>query len=177
MRSTTLETERLRLRPFTLDDLPAHARLYADPDVTKWIADGPFLGAAAGERSERAVRRFVAHWREHGFGVWAIEERATGRVIGQCGLNTLELDETLEPREVEILWALERASWERGYGTEAAKAALAYAFDVVGLDRIVALARPQNGPSRRIMDKLGLRWEKDVAAFGAPAVYYAIDRR
>jgi ribosomal-protein-alanine N-acetyltransferase len=167
---TTLETARLRLRPFTLDDLSAHARLYADPDVTRWIADGPFLGAAAKERSERAVRRFVTHWRDHGFGVWAVEERATGRLIGQCGLNTLDSG------EVEILWALERPAWGHGYGTEAAKAALAYAFDVVGLDRVVALARPQNGPSRRIMDKLGLRWEKEVDAFGAPAVYYAIER-
>ena len=167
---TTLETERLRLRPFTTNDLEAHARLYADPDVTRWIGDGPFLGPAARERSERTVRRFVAHWREHGFGVWAVEERASGRVIGQCGLNMLETG------EVEILWALERGSWERGYGTEAARAALAYAFDVVRLDRVIALARPQNGPSRRIMDKLGLRWEKDVDAFGAAAVYYAIDR-
>jgi ribosomal-protein-alanine N-acetyltransferase len=165
-----LETERLRLRPFTTADLDAHARLYADPDVTRWISDGPFLGAAARERSERTVRRFIAHWQEHGFGVWAVEERASGIVIGQCGLNTLDTG------EVEILWALERAAWDHGYGTEAARAALAYAFDTIGLERIIALARPQNGPSRRIMDKLGLRWEKDVQAFGAPAVYYAIDR-
>jgi ribosomal-protein-alanine N-acetyltransferase len=168
--TTTIETARLRLRPFTLDDLDAHARLYAAPEVTRWLADGPWIGPAAHERSERTVRRFVAHWREHGFGVWAVEERASGRVIGQCGLNRLDSG------EIEILWALEPATWERGYGTEAAKAALVYAFDVLRLDRVVALARPQNGPSRRIMDKLGLRWERDVDAFGAPAVYYAIDR-
>jgi [ribosomal protein S5]-alanine N-acetyltransferase len=178
-------TPRLRLRPFTLDDLPAHADLYADPEVTRWIADGPFLGAAARERSDRAVRRFVEHWRTHGFGVWAVEERESGRFLGQCGLNTLPGGQTRshapERRaaapEIEILWALERGAWGRGLATEAARAALDHAFDVVGLDRVVALARPTNGRSRRIMEKLGMAWEKTVEAFGGPAVYYVIERR
>lgn len=165
---SALDTDRLRLRPFTLDDLDAHARLYADPDVTRWLSDGPWPGPLARERSERAVRRFIAHWDDHGYGVWAVEERASGAFLGQCGLNTLDND------EVEILWALEPRAWGNGFATEAARAALAWAFDVVGLDRIVALARPENGPSRRIMDELGMRWEKDVDAFGKPAVYYSI---
>jgi ribosomal-protein-alanine N-acetyltransferase len=165
---TTLDTERLRLRPFMLDDLDAHARLYADPDITRWLSDGPWPGPLARERSERAVRRFVAHWDDHGYGVWAVEDRAAGVFLGQCGLNTLDND------DVEILWALEQRTWGNGFATEAARAALAYAFDVVGLDRVVALARPENGPSRRIMDKLGMRWEKDVDAFGRAAVYYSI---
>jgi ribosomal-protein-alanine N-acetyltransferase len=167
---TTLETPRLRLRPFTLDDLGAHASLYADPEITRWLSDGPWHGDAARERSERAVRRFVSHWSACGYGVWAVEERATGRFLGQCGLNTLP------GGEVEILWAIAREAWGRGLASEAARAALDYAFGVVGLERVIALARPQNGPSRRIMVKLGMRWEKDVEAFGAPAVYYAIER-
>lgn len=166
---TELTTERLRLRPFMAEHGEPHARLYADPEITKWLSDGPWPGPEARARSERAVRRFMAHWRDYGYGVWAVEDRATGRFFGQCGLNTLESD------EVEILWALEQRAWGNGYATEAARAALAYGFDVVRLDRIVALARPQNGPSRRIMDKLGMRWEKDVDAFGRPAVYYAVD--
>lgn len=166
-----VDTARLRLRPFTLADRAAHAALYADPEVTRWIADGPFAAEAARARSERAVRRFVRHWRTRGFGVFAVEERATGAVIGQCGLNTLDTG------EVEILWALVRAAWGRGLGREAAAAALAWAFDVAGLDRVVALARPQNGPSRRIMDALGMRWERDVEAYDRPAVFYAIERR
>ena len=167
----TLATARLTLRPFTEDDFAAHARLYADPEITRWLSDGPWLGPAARERSERAVRRFIAHWLDRGYGVWAVEERTSARFLGQCGLNTIDED------EVEILWALEQSAWGHGFATEAARAALAYAFDVVGLDRVVALARPENGPSRRIMDKLGMRWEKDVDAFGRPAVYYAVDAR
>jgi ribosomal-protein-alanine N-acetyltransferase len=169
---TRLTTERLTLRPFTLDDLPQHARLYEDPEITRWLGDGPWIGEQARARSERAVRRFVSHWADHGFGVWAVEERSSGRFLGQCGFNTLE--NTLGTGEVEILWALDQRAWGFGYATEAARAALAYGFDVVGLDRVVALARPQNGPSRRIMDKLGMRWEKELDVFGAPAVYYAV---
>jgi ribosomal-protein-alanine N-acetyltransferase len=167
-----LQTGRLTLRPFTLDDFEWHGRLYDDPEVTRWLGDGPWLGPLARERSERAVRCFIAHWDDHGFGVWAVEERRSGRFIGQCGLNTL--DRTLGTAEVEILWALEQPAWGFGYATEAARAALAYAFDVVRLDRIVALARPQNGPSRRIMDKLGMRWEREIDLLGGPAVYYAV---
>lgn len=165
-----LDTARLHLRPFTLDDLDAHARLYADPEITRWLSDGPWFGDLARERSERAVRRFVSHWKACGYGVWAVEDRATGRFLGQCGLNTLP------GGEVEILWAIERDAWGQGFASEAAHAALGYAFVVVGLERVIALVRPQNGPSRRIMDKLGMRWEKDVEAFGAPAVVCAVER-
>jgi RimJ/RimL family protein N-acetyltransferase len=171
---SVLDTPRLTLRPFTLADGEAHARLYADPEVTRWIADGPFVGSHARERSERALHRFVEHWKKHGFGVWAVEERASGAVIGQCGLNTL--DGGCAEGEVEILWALERAAWGGGLATEAARAALTFAFDVVRLERVVALARPENGRSRRIMDKLGLAWEQTVEVWGRPAVYYAIER-
>ena len=170
---TRLTTERLTLRPFTLRDFEPHARLYDDPEITRWLGDGPWIGEEARARSERAVRRFVAHWDDHGFGVWAVEERSSRRFLGQCGFNTLE--NTLGTKEVEILWALEQRAWGHGYATEAARAALAYGFDVVGLDRVIALARPQNGPSRRIMDKLGMRWEKELEVFGVPAVYYSID--
>jgi RimJ/RimL family protein N-acetyltransferase len=225
-RASVLLTPRLALRPFSLDHLEAHANLYADPEVTRWIADGPFLGPAARERSERTVRRFVEHWRAYGFGVWAVEARESGRFLGQCGLNTIMGGLSRPPTppalgaprgvrgrtrgaprrpdsltgseegpaagpegsaagpegsaagpEVEILWALERAAWGKGLATEAARAALDYAFDVIGLDRVVALARPANGRSRQIMEKLGMAWEQTVEAFGSPAVYYAIDRR
>ena len=112
-----LETERLRLRPFTLSDVAAHRRLYADPEVTRHLAGGPYLGADARLRSERAVRRFVDHWRSRGFGVWAVLDRTTEAFVGQCGLNTID-----GTGEVEALWALDRPAWGRGLATEAARA-------------------------------------------------------
>jgi ribosomal-protein-alanine N-acetyltransferase len=84
-----LETPRLLLRPFTRDDAADHARIYAKPEVTRFLARGPFLGEAAAQRSRAALELFIDHWREHGFGVWAVIDRATGALIGQCGLKYL----------------------------------------------------------------------------------------
>jgi ribosomal-protein-alanine N-acetyltransferase len=166
-----LYTPRLRLRPFGEADAPAHLALYGDPEVTRWLRDGPFLGDQVAVRSRRAIDRFVRHWGEKGFGVFAVEELATGRFLGQCGLNTID-----ELGEVEILYAFERAAWGRGLATEAAQAALAYGFDEVGLPRIVAVTHPAHTRSRKVMEKLGMRYERDVEIFGLRAVLYALTR-
>ena len=113
---TDLRTARLRLRPFTEADAPAHLALYQDAEVTRQLGGGPFLGDQIAARSQRAVERFVRHWAEKGFGVFAVEELATGRFLGQCGLNTID-----ELGEIEVLYALERAAWGRGLATEAAQ--------------------------------------------------------
>ena len=165
-----VDTERLCLRPFSLADGEAHERLYADPEVTRWLGDGPWLGAAARERSARTVARFVDHWAREGFGVWAVIERATGAFLGQCGLNRLE------DGEIEVLYALAQPAWGRGLASEAATAAVRYGFDVVGLSRIVAVARPDNTGSRRVMEKAGLVYERDTVFRNIPAVLYGIGR-
>ena len=78
-----LETRRLKLRPFTAEDAPDHLRLYRDPEVTRWLPGGLFDEEAAGARSARALERFRASWAEHGVGVWALIDKATGRLVGQ----------------------------------------------------------------------------------------------
>ncbi|MBI4635463.1 MAG: GNAT family N-acetyltransferase [Candidatus Rokubacteria bacterium] len=166
-----LETARLQLRPFALADQGDHRQLYSDPEVTKFLAGGPFLGAAIAERSARALARFEHVWAERGFGVWAVVDRATGRLLGQCGLNVLP-----DGAEVELLYALERASWGRGLATEAALAALRYGFEQTGLERIVAVTRPEHAASRRVMEKLGMAYEREVEVYGFRAVLYAISR-
>jgi microcystin degradation protein MlrC/RimJ/RimL family protein N-acetyltransferase len=163
-----LRTARLRLRPFTPADAADHLALYRDPEVTRWLRAGPFLGAYAEERSREALARFVRHWAEQGFGVYAVLDAATGRLLGQCGLNTIA-----ELGEVEVLYAFERSAWGRGLATEAARAALAHGFDTVGLDRIIAVTHPQHTASRRVMEKLGMRYERDIEVFGLHAAYYA----
>jgi microcystin degradation protein MlrC/RimJ/RimL family protein N-acetyltransferase len=166
-----LRTARLRLRPFTPADGPAHLALYQDPEVTRHLGGGPFVGAEIEARSSRTVDKFVRHWAEKGFGVFAVEERETGRFLGQCGLNTID-----ELGEVEVLYALERAAWGRGLATEAARAALAYGFGEAGLSRIVAVTRPDHVRSRRVLEKLGLHYERDVHIFGLAAVLYSAVR-
>jgi ribosomal-protein-alanine N-acetyltransferase len=122
-------------------------------------------------RSRRALDRFVRHWAEKGFGVFALEDLATGRFLGQCGLNTIE-----ELGEVEVLYALERAAWGRGLATEAARAVLAFGFDEAQLPRIVAVTRPEHTRSRSVLEKLDMRYERDVDVFGIHAVLYAVTR-
>jgi RimJ/RimL family protein N-acetyltransferase len=166
-----LRTPRLRLRPFTEADTPAHLALYQDPEVTRQLGGGPFLGDQIAARSRRAVDRFVRHWAEKGFGVFAVEDVATGRFLGQCGLNTVD-----ELGEIEVLYALERAAWGQGLATEAARTVLAYGFAEAGLARIIGVTRPEHARSRSVLEKLGMRYERDVDVFGIHAVLYALGR-
>ena len=166
-----LRTPRLRLRPFTEADGPVHLALYQDPEVTRQLGGGPFAGDQIAVRSRRAVEKFVRHWAEKGYGVFAVEDLLTGRFLGQCGLNTVD-----ELGEIEILYALERAAWGQGLATEAARAALAFGFDEAGLSRIVAVTRPEHTRSRHVLEKLGMRYERDVDVFGIHAVLYALTR-
>jgi ribosomal-protein-alanine N-acetyltransferase len=169
---TDLRTPRLRLRPFTEADGPSHLALYQDPEVTRQLGGGPFVGDQIAARSRRAVEKFVRHWAEKGYGVFAVEDLRTGRFLGQCGLNTID-----ELGEIEILYALERAVWGQGLATEAARSAVAYGFDEVGLSRIVAVTRPEHARSRHVLEKLGMRYERDVDVFGIRAVLYALTRQ
>ena len=173
---TTLTTERLVLRPFGAGDAEAHARLYEDPEVTRWLGDGPWLGEVARARSTRSLERFMDGWAKHGWGVWAVTERATGQVLGQCGLNHLRLGPPDAAPEVEVLYALERRAWGRGFASEAAAAALAHGFGVLALPRIVAVTRPDNRGSRAVLEKIGLAFERELSLFERPAVCYGLSR-
>ena len=166
-----LETPRLRLRPFATRDAGAHAQLYADPEVLRWLGAGLEGPDTPAERSRRSLMAFLEHWEERGWGVWAVLDRASGEFLGQCGIRYWA-----EIGEVEILYALARRVWGRGLATEAAAAALADGFARVGLARVVAVTRPANLGSRAVMTKIGLRFERDLELLGAPAVLYACSR-
>ena len=164
-----LETPRLRLRPFEPCDHAAHAAMYADPEVTRFLPGGPFLGDAAAARSARSLSHFTSHWAQHGWGVCAVVDKATGKVVGQCGLNHLP-----DGSGVELLYAFARSSWGQGLATEAGRAALDHGFVSVGLPRIVAVTRPEHGASRRVMEHLGMDREGDRELFGMHVVCYAV---
>lgn len=168
---TVLETARLQLRPFVPSDAPALAALYADPEVTRFLPGGPFAPDAAPQRSQRSLAHFAAHWTQHGWGVWAVVDKVDGGLIGQCGLNHLP-----DGSDVEILYALAREHWRRGLATEAGRAALHHGFGSIGLERIVAVTRPEHGASRRVMEHLGMTYESDREAFGMHVVCYALTR-
>jgi RimJ/RimL family protein N-acetyltransferase len=166
-----LVTPRLRLRPFTASDAGDHLRLYRDPEVTRWLLGGPFDEETAPVRSARALERFRESWATHGFRVWAVSDRGSGRLIGQCGLLHMP-----EGPDIEILYLLERARWGRGLAAEAAREVLRHAFEDLELPRIVAVTHPEHAASRRVMEKLGMLQEADREVFGLRAVCYAVSR-
>ena len=161
-----IETTRLRLRPFRLDDLPALTALRADVEVARYLTITP----SPPEQVARDLDGVIARWRERGYDRWAVEDKETGEFIGYCGLQE-------KPTHVDLGYGLLRAQWGRGLATEAARAAIRHGFEVLGFDLITALALPENIGSWRVMEKAGLRFLKRVPYLDFPAmVFYTIAR-
>lgn len=165
-----LDTSRLVLRGWERRDRDPWRALCADPEVMRHIGDGTPLTAA---RADERVARFEGAWRDGGFSFWAVEERATGRCVGFCGVQGVPDGSG----RIEIGWRLERAAWGRGIATEAALPARDWAFEELGLERLVALVRPANAASIRVIEKLGMTLDaEEIDRLGLPARIYAIAR-
>jgi len=163
-----IETPRLLLREFRPDDFDAYAAMMADPDVTRHLGDGRPLGRA---EAWRQMAMFAGHWSLRGFGLWAVEERATGAFAGRIGC--------FEPEGwpgFEIGYTLARPFWGRGYASEGAAASLRYARAELRRDRVVSIIRPGNAASIRVAERLGARAEGEIEFFGGPARLYAYPR-
>jgi RimJ/RimL family protein N-acetyltransferase len=142
--AVSLRTARLLLRPWHDQDDAAFAELAANPAVMEYLLLLP--GWPARKR---------AHWEKHGFGQWVVEIPGETGFIGVVGLETVSYEAHFTPA-VEVAWRLARAYWGKGYATEAARAALDYGFEKLGLEEIVALTVPANWRSRRVMERLGM---------------------
>lgn len=169
MAIVSLETQRLRLRAFQPADLaPYTERIFGDPAVMKYL---PKRDAPAVERAQRTMDFFNDQWAQMPYGPWAVERKADGELIGHCGLRYIA-----EIGETEVLYAFGQAYWGQGYATEAARASVDFGFNQKGLERIIALAVPENIGSRRVMEHCGLKYEKEIQLFGLDCVYYALNR-
>ena len=166
-----IETERLVLRPWRDGDWHGLHRTYGDAEVMGWIgADAADLAATAA-----AVGRMSMHWRLLGYGLFAVEERTSGELVGRVGLM-LHPDWPLDGPRVEVGWTLQRSAWGRGYATEGAKASLAFGFNVLDLPQIFSMTRPDNVRSRAVMERCGLTQRGELDFHGWHQVHYAIDR-
>lgn len=161
----TLETDRLLLRMFRESDLDAYAEMCADPDVMRFLSGYP----QSREEAWRNMAMVVGHWQLRGFGLWAVEEKATGDFIGRVGCWKPE-----GWPGMEIAWTLRQASWGRGFATEAAKTALRYAFDVLKQKHIISLIHPENEPSIRVARRIGLRLEGRNEVMGSTVLVYGV---
>jgi RimJ/RimL family protein N-acetyltransferase len=148
----TLETERLRLRPYVLSDFDAYAQMWADPDVVRFIGGKPFEREASWGRFVRQL----GMWQLMGFGFFAIEEKATGSFLGEGGFH--EARRNLTPSiegTMEAGWGLNTAGQGWGYATEAMTAAIGWAQAAFSDRRMTAIIDPDNQPSLHVAKKLG----------------------
>jgi RimJ/RimL family protein N-acetyltransferase len=147
-----VETERLVLRRWREDDAGALGAMNADREVMRHIGAGAPLDP---DQSAALLVRFEREWDERGHGLWAVEERDSGQLVGFCGLTVpMFLPEVLPA--VEIGWRLARGAWGRGLATEAARAALAFGFGRAAMREILAIVDPANARSLRVCAKLGM---------------------
>ncbi len=119
----------------------------------------------------RNMALILGHWQLRGFGLWAVEERATGMLAGRVGCWRPE-----GWPGMEIGWALRREFWGRGYATEAAQSVMADAFFRMGEKRLISLIQPENGPSIAVAQRLGMRREGSTEIMGHRALVYGVNR-
>ena len=162
-----LETERLVLRMFCDKDVDAYARICANPEVTR------FIGGGNSTRPEvwRSLAMLLGHWSLRGYGMWAVEERASGELIGRVGLFNPE-----GWPGIELSWMLRQESWGFGFATEGARAALAHTFTDLKIPHIISLIDPENVASIRVAERLGQRLEERIEFREHEMLVYGIGR-
>jgi RimJ/RimL family protein N-acetyltransferase len=165
----TLETRRLRLRPFRTSDIDDYAALHADPEVLRYLSSGQEPWDRG--RSWRHLAFVIGHWQLRGAGMWAVEHQETGAFLGMVGFAAPE-----GWPGFELAWTLARHGWGNGYATEAARAALAYAFSTLKMDRVISLIYPKNRASIRVAERIGERLQGSINHFGREMLCYGLDR-
>lgn len=150
MPTPEIATDRLRLRGWHESDRAPFAAMNADSAVMEHVPG--VLDRAA---SDALLDRIRAHWEVEAFGLWAIEQLADRRLLGFAGLSRPAFEAAFTPA-IEVGWRLARDAWGHGYATEAASAAVQFAFEVVGLQEIVSFTASGNQRSRRVMERLGM---------------------
>ncbi|NMG07756.1 GNAT family N-acetyltransferase [Brasilonema sp. UFV-L1] len=168
MQIPQLETQRLILRGFREEDLDAYTEMCSDPEVMRYIGEGKPLSRW---ESWRNMAMMLGHWQLRGYGIWAVEERSSGEMIGRIGCWKPE-----GWPGFEIGWTLRRTYWGHGFATEAATTAMDYAFGELQQSHVISLIRPQNAASIRVAERLGEKLEGKTQMFGSEAVIYGIHR-
>jgi RimJ/RimL family protein N-acetyltransferase len=164
----TLETDRLTLRMLRESDFDAYAEMCGDAEVMRYIGDGQPL---ARPMAWRNLAMMAGHWSLRGYGLWAVEERSSGVLVGRIGFWNPD-----GWPDFELGWTLRRAFWGRGYATEGARAALRLAFTQMGRPHVISLIHPDNAASIRVALRLGERLAGPIEVMGKPVQVYRISR-
>ena len=153
-----IETERLLLRKLTPNDLDELAVIFAKPEVFWWAER---RGLTREETEQMLLERFIKRWEEQGFGHFGVIRKSDGRLLGYTGLGIPYFLPEVLPA-VEVGYRFDPDAWGQGYATEASAASLDYGFDAVKLDRIIAIYHIENKRSGLVMERLGMKIERDT---------------
>ncbi|EJS45436.1 hypothetical protein ICE_05618 [Bacillus cereus BAG1X1-2] len=163
----TITTDRLYLRKISLEDIDD---IYS---IVKKDMVGTWLAASRGMTKEETkvyVEKFIDHWNQYGFGVWAVLNKCTGEIIGHCGLRYVDQKE----EEVEIMYLLDPEFWGRGYATEAAIASIQYATNSMEIKKLIARIKITNDKSKKVLETLGFQYTYDKDYQGKRLSHYEI---
>ena len=164
-----LETARLRLRLMQADDVAALLFIFADPKVMAAFRMPPFDRA----QMTQWVQRNLDHQAAHGYGLFSVLLKANGLLIGDCGLELMEMEDT---HVAELGYDFRSDYWNQGYATEAAQAVREYAFQQLQLPHLISLIRVGNIPSRRVAEKIGMRCAGEIRRYGHQYWQYRLAR-
>ena len=154
-----IETSRLLLRSWRNEDLAPYALICADPEVMRYLS-----GTMTRDQAVEQMERWMRHWEERGFGLWAVEEKSSGIFVGFIGL--LYHEEWPEgEHKTEVGWRLDRSFWGQGLATEGARASVQHGFKEFGLERIIRIMHPRNVASRRVVEKADAPLSPTPSAF------------
>jgi RimJ/RimL family protein N-acetyltransferase len=163
-----IETARLTLREWRAADADEYAELAADPDVTRYIG-----GVTGPEQSWRSVALHAGHWILCGYGHWAVERKSDGQFVGRAGLWSPEASGW---PGIEVGWTFARHAWGNGYATEAADAAMRWAWTALAVPRLISVIHPENKASMRVAERSGLAFLRDEELRGQSLSIFGIER-
>jgi ribosomal-protein-alanine N-acetyltransferase len=165
-----LTTERLRLRPFTAADQETIHAVYSDPEVMRYVGNGPHRTL---DDTATALRIYGDVLARYGYSFLAVSELEGGALIGDGGLYPLGG----QGPDFELGYTLARSAWGKGYATELGRALVEHAFNALDAPRVVAQVEPANHASRHVLEKLGFSEREVRRAYGRPHAFYVVDRQ
>lgn len=162
-----LDTPRMTGEPIGPEHEAEIAQLILDPRVYRTLWPWATAPTRADARASLVDKR--DHWERHGFGLWLLRDRATGLMVGRGGL---QYTDAIGGFAVEAAWTIVPERWGQGLATELAVASVGVAFDVLDLNEVIAITLPDNHASRRVMEKAGFRYDREIEHVGLTHVLY-----
>lgn len=165
----TITTERLILRPFTLDDVQPLQEIAAAPGVMRYF---PTPAPPDLARTQRMVQHQIDEWNARGYGWWALTLPADRALIGWCGLQYLP-----DSDETEVGYLLGRSWWGQGFATEAARASVDFGFEHFAFPEIIGITHPENEASQNVLRKCGMTFTAATRYFNMDCFRFSVTRR